>query len=147
VLPEGAVARLPGLPDQRLRLELGDGDQLDGRRVPPRARAGGGDAFAHVPQSLGDAHRALQGSGNPACRNSSAVSASGRPTTLDALPSMRCTSTPPAPWMAYAPALSSGSPVEAYQAISASDRGRNHTAVSTTADARAAPSSATPVST
>ena len=41
------------------------------------------------------------------------TSHTGSPTTFDHDPSMRATANAPIPWMAYAPALSSPSPVAA----------------------------------
>lgn len=84
----------------------------------------------------------------PSRRASVTTSGSGRPTTLVSDPSMRSTSAPPAPWMPYAPALSSGSPVPTYQSSSASERRRNQTRVRASAASMSSPRrTATPVRT
>ncbi len=60
---------------------------------------------------------AAPGSGNPpsspALPSASTTSHAGSPTTLEYDPSMRSTANAPTPWIAYAPALSSPSPVSA----------------------------------
>src|SRR6266496_3307613 len=121
VLPEVALPSRVRLADGLRRLRLGDGDERDARR----------DARAHGGEALPDrAHgRALHGSAKPRRSSSASASARGSPTTFETLPRSSSTNAPPAPWTAYAPALSRGSPVATYHAICASVRRAKRTAV------------------
>src|SRR5216110_1981862 len=67
--------------------------------------------------------------GTPNRSSSSSASRSGRPITPKKSPRIPSTSAAPLPWIAYAPALSSGSPVATYAAIWASVGGRKVTSV------------------
>jgi len=52
----------------------------------------------------------VHGSSTPASSSNRIVSAKGKPTTLEKLPSIRSMNAPASPWTAYPPALSSPSP-------------------------------------
>src|SRR6266542_5674654 len=144
---------------KRAILALADGTTFEGVSFGATGEATGEAVFntsvrdrrAERDEPLGDRHgpvppvpggRALEGrlqkSGKPARRRRSAVSASGSPTTFETLPSTDSTKAPPAPWIAYAPALSSGSPVPMYQSISPRVRRAKRTFVATTASSSSA---------
>src|SRR5262249_39367468 len=103
--------------------------------------SGARDAFAHPrapaaarhhphPHAGGVAQRGLparrQASGRgtltvtPKSRSSAAVAANGSPTTVPREPASPAPNPPPPPWIAYAPALSSGSPPATYASMAAS---------------------------
>src|SRR5207302_7606156 len=105
-------------------LQLTDRHQLDLADIAAGAHAGRRDALPHPGQPF-------HGSSTPAAASIERVSASGSPTTLVKLPSMRSTNAPASPCTAYAPALSSPSPESTSHRTCSEDSGWNFTVVST----------------
>ena len=102
--------------DARRRLPLRDTDQRHLGRRPTGALRGRGGARAELREprrdpAVADAGRPRVAHAPPSERSSASVSSSGSPMTFVSLPSTASTKLRPSPWSAYAPALSSGSPV------------------------------------
>src|SRR6185436_15701151 len=107
----------------------GDHDR-DVGRASPGSRCGrrypGDDGL--IPLRDRGAHSRHQGrTHRPALRRTASTSSIGKPMMLLRDPCTPTTKSPAPPWMAYAPALSNGSPLETYSAISLASSGRNTT--------------------
>ena len=96
VLAEDGLPGRDCLAQHLYRLRLAHRDQPHRGRIAARPGTGSRDAPAHARET----RRYVHGSSMPASASICSVSASGRPTTLVKLPSMRSTNAPASPWTA-----------------------------------------------